>query len=541
MDLDGDGWEDLVIGSGKGGPMAGYRNNGQGGFTRMEGGGFIAMAARDQTALAGLIKADGKTQILAGLASYEDGLEAAACVAQYDMTNPSGETVVPGYRSSVGPLALGDPKGDGNLVLFAGGRMIPGRYPESSSSLLLTRRSNQWVLDEAGGQVLKGIGLVSGAVWTDLDGDGYAELVLACEWGPVRVFKNNGSQWRETTREWKLDQYTGWWNGVSAGDFDGDGRMDLAVSNWGLNTKYRANSQHPQRLYYGNFAGQGQVETVEADYDEGLNQWVPERDLNAMSGILPWAREKYPRHRDYARASVEELLGDKLEEAKIAEATWLETTVFLNRGDHFELGKLPAEAQFSPAFGVNVADFDGDGHEDLFLSQNFFAVPSATSRSDAGRGLLLKGDGRGTFTAVKGQESGIAAYGEQRGSAVCDYDGDGRVDLALTQNGAETLLYHNRTARPGLRVRLSGPPGNFAGIGAVMRLSFGNGEWGPAREIHGGSGYWSQDSVVQVLATPKAPRLIQVRWPGGKTTTTDVPPGAAEIAVASDGKPKTSK
>jgi hypothetical protein len=112
---------------------------------------------------------------------------------------------------------------------------------------------------------------------------------------------------------------------------------------------------------------------------------------------------------------------------------------------------------------------------------------------------------------------------------VCDYDGDGRVDLALTQNGAETLLYRNRTARPGLRVKLSGPPGNFAGIGAVMRLSFGNGEWGPAREIHGGGGYWSQDSVVQVLATPKAPRLIQIRWPGGQTTSTDLPPDAIEI------------
>ncbi len=124
-----------------------------------------------------------------------------------------------------------------------------------------------------------------------------------------------------------------------------------------------------------------------------------------------------------------------------------------------------------------------------------------------------------------------------------DYDGDGRVDLVVTQNGAETKLYHNVGARPGLRVSLQGPDGNKDAIGAVMRLKFSR-QMGPAREVHAGSGYWSQDSAVQVLATPPSPlplshpmgegrgeSQIWVRWPGGKTTTNSVPEGAKEILV----------
>jgi hypothetical protein len=173
---------------------------------------------------------------------------------------------------------------------------------------------------------------------------------------------------------------------------------------------------------------------------------------------------------------------------------------------------------------------DGDGREDLFLAQNFFGVEPQTSRHDAGRGVWLKGDGRGNFVAVRGQESGVKVYGEQRGCALCDYDGDGRVDLVVTQNGAETKLYRNILARPGLRVRLKGPPGNPTGVGAVLRLKFSD-HYGPAREVHAGSGYWSQDSAVQVLGAAEPPTQIEVRWPNGRQTTADVPAGAREIEV----------
>ena len=169
--------------------------------------------------------------------------------------------------------------------------------------------------------------------------------------------------------------------------------------------------------------------------------------------------------------------------------------------------------------------------------ENFFALDGDTPRYDAGRGLWLRGDGEGNFQPISGQESGVKIYGEQRGCAVCDYDKDGRVDLVVSQNGAETKLYHNDTARPGLRIRLSGPAGNPDGIGAIIRLGAG-GKQGPAREVHNGSGYWSQDSAVQVMATPGGESEISVRWPGGKTTTGQVPAGAHEISVAISGDVK---
>ena len=159
----------------------------------------------------------------------------------------------------------------------------------------------------------------------------------------------------------------------------------------------------------------------------------------------------------------------------------------------------------------------------------------AGRRLDAGRGLWLRGTGGGKLEAVPGQKSGILVYGEQRGAALCDFDGDGRVDLAVSQNGAETKLYQNVLGKPGLRVRLAGPPGNPDGVGATLRLVFGE-RMGAAREIHGGSGYWSQDSVVQVMGCPEAPTQIWVRWPGRQNHHQPHPDRSKEITVDTDGK-----
>ena len=121
---------------------------------------------------------------------------------------------------------------------------------------------------------------------------------------------------------------------------------------------------------------------------------------------------------------------------------------------------------------------------------------------------------QGGFKPLSATESGIRVFGEQRAAAVSDFDGDGRVNLAVTQNGAETKLYHNAGAKPGLRVRLRGLAGNPDGVGACIRLVHGE-NMGPAREIHAGSGYWSQDGAVQVLAGG-LPARVWTRWPGGR-------------------------
>jgi hypothetical protein len=181
-----------------------------------------------------------------------------------------------------------------------------------------------------------------------------------------------------------------------------------------------------------------------------------------------------------------------------------------------------------------VSDFDGDGREDLFLAQNWFAMRPDDSRIDAGMGLVLRGDGRGGFQAMSVGASGIRLVGEQRGAATADLDADGRADLVVAQNAEAVAYYRNASGRPGLRVRLAGPAGNPAGLGASVRLRCGT-VWGPIRMVTGGGGYGSQDSPVMVMATPSTPTAIEVRWPGGRVTTAEVSSDVREITVAGDG------
>jgi hypothetical protein len=262
---------------------------------------------------------------------------------------------------------------------------------------------------------------------------------------------------------------------------------------------------------------------------------VPKRDLAFLSLGMPVLRARIPTHAQFATVDMRAMLGANLATAGQTQASTFASMLLLNRSNRFEAVPLPDQAQWSPVFGLNVADFDGDGHEDLFLAQNFFSQRAEEPRSDAGRGLLLRGDGKGGFTAMAGQDSGVKIYGEQRGSAAGDFDADGRVDLLVAQAGAETRLLHNETAKPGLRVCLQGPPGNPSGIGAVVWLHFGT-KSGAARELHGGSGYWSQDSATLVLATPQPPTGLSVRWPGGRLTTSELPAGAAEVGVGLEGR-----
>ena len=547
VDIDGDGRDDLVIGGGGGGQLALYLNRSPEGFKRVDSPSFTEVLTRDQTGLVAWHSETNRATLLAGFSNYEDGAASGPGVCQYDLSQQKIDDSLTATESSTGPLALSDLTGDGILELFIGGRVIQGHYPEPASSRLFQLRGQKWEADAENTPILERIGLVSGAVFSDLSGTGFPDLALACEWGPIRILRTQRGKltdwdpplsWPGTTagetHPARLSQLTGWWNGISAGDFDGDGRLDLVASNWGRNTKYQALRSHPLLVYYGDLAGDGTVQMVEAHYESPLQKTVPLRQLGALSKGLPFLPARFPSNKAYSTASVEEVLGEHFAAAKKLEAVCLESLLLLNRGDHFEVRVLPDEAQMSPAFGLCVGDFDGDGCEDLFLAQNFFAVQPETPRYDAGRSLLLKGDGSGNFQAVPGQQSGLKIYGEQRGAAAGDFDGDGRLDLIVAQNGAETRLYHNKTARPGLRVRLRGPKGNLDAFGAVVRLKCG-GRWGPARELHGGSGYWSQDSAVQVLGAPEKAEEIEVRWPGGKTSTNAVPAQAREVAVGIDG------
>jgi len=543
FDIDGDGLDDLIIGTSRGGLIGIYKNLGAGRFAPFSSEEQQMGARLDLTSVLGFGSKDAGVSLVLGVSSWENpALKDAAQFVSLTKSNTwsSGPLVSRG-KNATGPLALGDVDGDGNLDVFIGGRARFNRYPEPADSMLILR-DGQGRLTEATGaavQALNNLGLVTSAVFADLNGDGRQDLIAGCEWGAIQILMNTGSGFTNATAEWGLAKLTGWWNGVAVGDFDGDGRMDIAASNWGQNTKYEGSwdAQRPLRIYYGDFNEMNRVEIAEAHIDPFTHQLVPERDLTASAAAVPYIRGNTPTFQAFGDADLAKVYGDKIKTASVVEARELRSMVFLNRGGKFEAKPLPVEAQLATAFGVSVADFDGDGNEDIFLAQNYFSSQPETMRSDAGRGLLLLGDGKGNFRAVSGAESGLQIYGEQRGCAVSDYDGDGRVDLVVAQSDDLTKLLRNRRARPGLRVKLEGGPGNPQCVGAVIRAKTAAG-LGRAQVVTAGSGYWSQNSATLVV-TSAAPIVgLQVQWPDGSTEERPVAGDAKSVTLHQHDKPR---
>ena len=434
INLFGDQREELVIGSGRGGQLGIYAPDGQGGLTNLP---VASRLAEDMAGIVGWVGGSYQCALLFGRDNYESSHNNPSASA-FGFVPTFWKQNLPETPASTGPLAVADIYGDGHLGLFVGGRVIPGRYPEAADSKIYRNIGGQLQLDEANSRVLEKVGLVNGAVWSDLDGTGYPDLILACEWGPIRVFKNTAGHLQEVTKELGLDKYTGWWRGVTTGDLDGDGRLDIIASNWGENSDYQASEEHPLRLYYGDFTDRGALSLIECVYDPLRGVEVPRRTRFALANAYPPLLGQFATHKAYAEATLEQVLAILPQPIQQVQASTLASTVFFNRTNRFEAVRLPYAAQIAPAFAVNVGDFDGDGNEDIFLSQNFFEMASGTVsmsqpgqnaglRLDAGRGLWLRGTGGGRLEAVPGQKSGILVYGEQRGAALCDFNGDGRV------------------------------------------------------------------------------------------------------------------
>jgi hypothetical protein len=392
------------------------------------------------------------------------------------------------------------------------------------------------VLDTVNTQLLHDVGMVSAAVFADINGDGHPDLLLARDWGSILLFLNDGhGKFIRASDTWGLSRLSSCWNGIAVGDLDGDGRLDIVATSWGRNIATPADSARPLYLVHGQVGAGGEEEMLLARQDSAVGGLAPLNSYARLRVAIPDLSSRVRTFAAFADANVDRVLGPAATRVQRLEAVTMDHTLFLNRGDHFDAVPLPAEAQWAPAFYAGIADFDGDGFEDVFLSQNFFPTAIGTPRYDSGRGLLMLGDGKGGLKPVPGATSGLVVYGDQRGAAYADYDADGRLDLAVSQNGAATRLFHNRGAKPGLRVRVQGPPSNPDGVGAQVRVVYENGI-GPVREIQAGSGYWSQNGAVQVFGLASTPTAVWVRWPGGAVTRVTVPVGAREVVVKSNAR-----
>ena len=513
MDTDQDGDEDIFISGGSGGSLDYFENQ--------DGHSFIPSSVvknldQDITGLISTVDTEGHLGIMVSKTNFESDSPRPSFISTYSKKN---QNQFKSLNHMSGPISQADVDGDGDLDVFVGGRVIPNQYPKPATSVLYINQNGLFHPDGKNTNVFAKIGLVSGSVFSDIDNDGDPDLILAMEWGPITVLNNNNGKFIDITSEVGLINYKGWWNGVATGDFNEDGFMDIVATNWGTNTKYHFSLDHPLKIYFNDFDDNNILDIVEAHYDDEFQDFVPERGFSCISNAIPFVREEKRTFYNYAQSSLGDIFGNSLTKAPYLEANTLESTVFINTGNEFTPVILPFEAQITTAMHAGVADINGDGHEDIFLSQNFFAVQKETDRNDSGRGLVILGDGKGNFESLPGHSSGILIYGEQRGAGFADYNMDARIDLLVTQNGAKTKLYQNINSKPGLRVTLRGPKNNPWSFGSKIRIQYNDGTMGPMREIQSGSGYWSQNSSIQVMGLKREAKKIYIQWPDGSKTT----------------------
>ncbi|WP_431214808.1 FG-GAP repeat domain-containing protein [Puia sp. P3] len=266
---------------------------------------------------------------------------------------------------------------------------------------------------------LVGVGLVCDALWTDYDGDGWPDLVLAGEWMPVTVFHNEKGVFQNVTSGTGVSDHKGWWNSIVAGDFDKDGDIDYIVGNMGENSFYKASMSYPVRAYAGDFDKNGIYDMVPSLYlpdREGKLKEYPAESRDDMLRQINALRKKFPDYKSYAVATMDDVLGaTERKGALVVEATDFRSCLLRNDGNgRFSLEPLPMQAQLSSINGMVAEDVDGDGAVDVVLSGNDYGVEPAVGRYDAFNGLVLKGDGKGGFSPLSILESGLYLPGDQK-------------------------------------------------------------------------------------------------------------------------------
>jgi len=421
-DVNGDGLDDMFIGGAKGQPGALLIQRPDGRFVSTNQKLFEADAgSEDLGAVFFDANGDGHPDLYVVSGGSEFSQLAPALQDRLYLNDGHGT-----FRKAVGSLppedvsgsrvVAADYDGDGDVDLFVGGRVVPWHYGVDPQSMLLQNDGHGRFSDVTKrlAPELERVGMVTDAVWRDVDGDGRLDLVVVGEWMPITVFHNagGGKLVRMTTPG--LERSEGWWNRIVAGDFTGHGRVDLIVGNLGLNTRLQASEAEPVTMYAKDFAGNGVTDQIVSVYNHGTSYPIAMRD--ELTAALPYLKPRFPRYADYAGKSVTDIFSPaELAGATFKQAHTFATALARNNGDgSFTLVPLAREAQLAPVYGILAQDVDGDGKPDLLLAGNFDGVQPEIGRMSASYGLMLRGDGRGRFTPVRAAESGFTVPGQAR-------------------------------------------------------------------------------------------------------------------------------
>lgn len=434
---------------------------------------------------------------------------------------------LPSERDPGSVVCAADLDRDGDLDLFVGGRSIPGQYPLPARSHLLRNLGGTFEDSPAGtAGFLSTLGIVSAALWTDVNQDTWPDLILCEEWGRVRCFVNNHGQLIEATRELGFGTHTGLWQSIAAVDFNGDGALDYVTGNFGENFTRRATRDFPWKLARGDFFSLGITNLIEITFEDG--RWGPARGRRSLLNTFPPLVESFPSFESLARASLENVF-PKLASETTQEVSvdTLATGVWIRHQDTFRFEPLPPIAQLAPTFGIATLDLDADGSPEIALAQNFHGMHPELGRLDGSVGVVLsRAPQRTTINhPMPPGQSGFLAPMDARGLVRMDLNGDGFADLALVAHGQPMAAYVSTLRQPAgkaipRRVRLKGKRGNPTAIGARVEL-WHRDRLMEVQELSASSGAHGQSSPTVFLPsqTAQGTMELRVRWPDGSRST----------------------
>jgi enediyne biosynthesis protein E4 len=303
-----------------------------------------------------------------------------------------------------------DVDGDGDVDLFVGTRIIPGKYPSPPASILL--------LNDGKGNFLadprfKISGMVTDAVWTDMNKDGLPDLVVVGEWMPVKVFVNNNGLLKDQSEKFLPQRTDGFWSCIVGHDFDDDGDMDFVVGNQGTNTQLKVSEGQPVSMVFSDFDGNGSIDPLMSHYVRNEPWPYPGRD--ELAEQLPSFKKRFTDYRSYSLAKMEQVLtSEELASAGKLNAYRMETSFMRNDNGKFVLEPMPHQLQMAPVFAMGLMDVNGDGYLDVITGGNMSAGRARTGKMTGNCGFVCTSDGKGGFTYVSPSESGIGIAGDIR-------------------------------------------------------------------------------------------------------------------------------
>ncbi len=341
---------------------------------------------------------------------------------------------------------------DGDLDLFVGGRCLPGNYPMPVSSFIYRNDSKNGVVKftDITANVcpdLKNIGMVCDAVWTDWNGDGKTDLILAGEWMPLTFFKNENGKLVNATATTGIGNATGWWNSLVAGDFDNDGDMDYIAGNLGLNAFIRGNEKEPVKMYAKDFDGNGTSDAILTLWlkdEQGVKHEYPALNRDDIIGQMPSLKKQFNAYKAFAAADIHQIFTpEQLKDAYTVEANQMASCYIQNDGNgKFTLKPLPPLAQMAPLNGMQVGDFNSDGNLDVALVGNDWGNEVTNGRYDAMDGLVLLGDGAGGFSTQSITQSGFYVPDDAK-ALVALRDEKSGLMLAASQNNGPVKVFRS--------------------------------------------------------------------------------------------------